>query len=288
MKNLLLIFCLITLLSCDDGDIIVTSLDFENSNLDVCGGPGSYVFFKINSTDAAESISVEFTTTDVLFTESAEQNFSIDGSANSANYRTFSEAPTATYFCSSIPPTSPQTLQDFNAVSGNATLFTTTVFDDNDGLINEDDEDTDGDGLANSLDEDDDGDNVLTSVEIGSDPDNPRDSDGDGIPDYLDTDDDNDGILTRYEDADGNLDPADDETDPGMGADYLNPAVTAENIIDQFRPHSYDFTSDIRLVLTDLVLVNGEEQITRETLNFGEAVNIASATVTVTPDFPVN
>ena len=44
----LIILCALCV-RCDDGDIIVTSFDFDNQNLQACGGPGDYVFFKTNT-----------------------------------------------------------------------------------------------------------------------------------------------------------------------------------------------------------------------------------------------
>jgi len=116
---------------------------------------------------------------------------------------------------------------------------------------------------------------------------NPLDTDMDGIPDYLDEDDDGDGVLTRYE-ADGTLDPTTIETDPSVGADYLNPAVANEVVIDEFREHSYIFVSDIELFLSDLILVNGNEQITRETVDMGTIDSVLSGNEQITPAFPFN
>ena len=178
-------------MACDDGDVIVTSFDFDDASLQNCGGPGSYVFFKINS-ESNESISLKLSTQDSIFNVGDTLNFQLNGSENALNYRTFDVAPTAAYFCNSIPPTSPTVLQDFIGDDGTATLFVVALRDDGDG-IDEDTEsqlDTDLDGLLDFFDFDDDGDNVPTAFEIGDDPENPMDSDGDTIPDYLDPDDD--------------------------------------------------------------------------------------------------
>jgi hypothetical protein len=93
--------------------------------------------------------------------------------------------------------------------------------------------------------------------------------------------------LTRYE-ADGTLDPTIIETDPSVGADYLNPAVANEVVIDEFREHNYDFVSDIELFLSNLILVNGSEQITRETLDMGTIEPILIGNEQITPSFPSN
>lgn len=286
MKNLLFfILVFATLQSCDDGEVIVTTFDFEDASLNLCNNGNQYVFYKINN-DVSESISLKITTDDQLFLQSETKTFELNGSTNVVNYRRFNDNVTGDYFCSTIPPTSPTVNVDYVGASGTASLNTTTVLDDNDGL---DDEtgDTDGDGIPDSYDFDDDGDNVPTSVELGPNfPDEPaQDTDGDGTPDYLDTDDDDDGVFTIYEDINQNQNPLDDITNPEVGADYLNPAVANQYDVQSFREHTYTFDSDVVIRLTNLVLVNGEEQITQDALSLGSIETVSSGEFTGTPDF---
>ena len=293
MKRLIILFAISSFyFACNDGDIIVTSFNFEESNLNNCGGPGGYTFFNINNSSAAESISLNLTTTDLLFLESGIVEFQLNSSSNIVNYRKYNDDVSNDYFCSNIPPLSPDVTLEFLGESGIAELTTIVTKLDDDG-IEEDitsDLDTDGDGLLNYFDEDDDGDNVLTVIELGidyiiGDAENPMDTDGDGIYDYLDVDDDNDGVITRYEDANGDLDPTNDITEVENGPDYLNSNIVNTNIIDQYRLHSYSFKSDIILVLLDLVLINSDEEIIQETLNMGNQNNVINTTITETPDF---
>ena len=196
------------------------------------------------------------------------------------------------YFCSNIPPTSPGVSIEYLGASGIALLTTIVTRDDEDG-IEEDPEsnlDTDNDGLLNYFDNDDDGDNVPTVNELGAgflsgDNEFPLDTDNDGIFDYLDIDDDGDTILTRYEDANGDLDPTNDFTGTSDDPDYLTAAITNSNAIDQYRIHSYQITSDIELVINNLVLVNGSEEITKETMILGNKSGVIDGTISVTPDF---
>jgi len=289
---------LVVLYSCNDGDIIVTSFDFEDADLQTCGGPGGYVFFKINP-DAQESISLKLGTTDTLFRVSDTVVYQINGTTNIVNYRKYNGEITASYFCNSIPPTTPLVSIDYFGDSGTATLTTIATLDDNDGLetvISEDNKmegtgDFDNDGIPNYYDFDDDGDNIPTAAELdveNADGDNnpltnPKDTDGDGIPDYRDTDDDGDGVPTRYEDLNGDLNPANDITDNTVGPNYLNPAVAISNTVDEYRPHTYNLTTDIKLRLNNIVLTNTEEQITQESLDLGEKGNVVNGTVTITP-----
>ena len=285
MKKVYLIIILFTLnISCNDGDIIVTSFDFEDQTLQTCGDSGDYVFFKIN-TASLESISLKLSTTDILYMESAVVEYALS-ETNFVNYRKYEESITSSYFCSSVPPTSPLVIQNYIANSGTAVLTSETTLNDNDNIVEVIDAlDTDGDGLPNYYDFDDDGDNIPTAAELGNDILNPRDSDGDGIADYLDEDDDNDMILTRNEDLNGNFNPQDDITDPNVGPNYLNPAVTIETTVNQYIVHTYQLSSDASLLLRDLVLISAEEQIIVELINLGTINNVLQGSVTTTPDF---
>ena len=293
MRKLFFIFILFSLFySCNDGEIIVTDFNFEASNLNNCGGPGAYIFYNINNSLSAESISLILETSDVLFFESGTVEYVLNGNTYVVDYRKYDGDITDSYFCSNIPPTSPGVSIEYLGASGIALLTTIVTRDDEDG-IEEDPEsnlDTDNDGLLNYFDNDDDGDNVPTVNELGAgflsgDNEFPLDTDNDGIFDYLDIDDDGDTILTRYEDANGDLDPTNDFTGTSDDPDYLTAAITNSNAIDQYRIHSYQITSDIELVINNLVLVNGSEEITKETMILGNKSGVIDGTISVTPDF---
>ena len=293
MRKLFFILILFSLFySCNDGEIIVTDFNFETSNLNNCGGPGAYIFYNINNSLSAESISLILETSDVLFFESGTVEYFLNGNTYVVNYRKYDSDITDSYFCSNIPPTSPGVSIEYLGASGIALLTTIVTRDDEDG-IEEDPEsnlDTDNDGLLNYFDNDDDGDNVPTVNELGAgflsgNNEFPLDTDNDGIFDYLDIDDDEDTILTRYEDANGDLDPTNDFTGTSDVPDYLTPAIANSNVIDQYRIHSYQITSDIELVINNLVLVNGSEEITKETMILGNKSGVIDGTISVTPDF---
>ena len=293
MRKLFFIFILFSLFySCNDGEIIVTDFNFEASNLNNCGGPGAYIFYNINNSLSAESISLILETSDVLFFESGTVEYVLNGNTYVVDYRKYDGDITDSYFCSNIPPTSPSVSIEYLGASGIALLTTIVTRDDEDG-IEEDPEsnlDTDNDGLLNYFDNDDDGDNVPTVNELGAgflsgNNEFPLDTDNDGIFDYLDIDDDEDTILTRYEDANGDLDPTNDFTGTSDVPDYLTPAIANSNVIDQYRIHSYQITSDIELVINNLVLVNGSEEITKETMILGNKSGVIDGTISVIPDF---
>ena len=294
--SLLLIFT-ISLFSCDDGDIIVTTFDFDEITLENCGEAGDYVFYKINNANL-ESISLVLGTTDDIYLTTQDRTYELNGTSNFVNYRTYSGEVNANFFCSNVTPSEPSVTDDFAGNSGTALLQITAVNDDNDGVVEDVDDsiDTDGDGLPDYVDFDDDGDNVPTEFELDTenadgddDPlTNPKDTDGDNIPDYLDPDDDGDGILTRNEDANQNQDPTDDVTNPEIGPDFLNPAVAVEAVVDSYRDHTFTLTTSVTVTLSDLVLTNGTEELIRESLSLGTIDNAFFATFQVTPEFTID
>ncbi len=279
------------LASCNDGDIIVTNFDFDDASLQSCETITQTVFFKINP-DINESISLIITTSNILFEGTGNEEFTLSESSNIINYRLFNDEVTSDYFCNPIPPTTPITSQEFIGTSGTVQLISVTTLDDNDGIetVDSDDDmeegtgDLDGDGIPNFYDADDDGDNVLTAVEIGLDPENPRDSDNDGIPDYLDIDDDGDMVLTRNEDLNEDLDPLNDTTGTD-GPNYLNDEVAIITIVNEYREHIYNLSSDGTININNLVLVNESETINFDTFNFGSNDDIRTEIITLTPEF---
>jgi len=277
---------------CNDGDFIVTNFDFEDAQLQQCGDATNVVFFKINP-QVNESISLNITTSQELFIETGTQTFNLSTTESVVNYRGFDDAVTQSYYCNAIPATSPGVVLEYIGNSGIVRLISETTLDDFDGVdfVNSDElsqegfGDFDGDGIPNYHDFDDDGDNVLTSQEIGDDPLNPRDTDLDGVPDYLDPDDDNDGILTINEDIDQNLNPADDIATPGGLPNYLNPDITTSVVIEAYKEHLYNITSDGTIIIDNLILVSTQEQIIIETYPLGVIEQIRNETIALTPEF---
>ena len=241
MKKLFLLLTIsIFLSSCNDGDVIVTTFDFDDESLNNCGEAGGYVLFKINTT-TNESISLSLDTNNNIFDATEEQMFELNGEGNIVNYRKYSGALSSDYFCNNVPPTSPSVTSEFIASTELGADFLN-------GITNE-----------------------------------PQDSDKDGIYDYLDTDDDNDTILTRNEDLDGNLEPSNDTTD-GI-PNYLNSAVTTENIVNEYRPHTYNYNSDISVLLSDIVLIGGDNEVIQQTLSLGTIEGAINETISITPSF---
>lgn len=286
------------IISCDDGDVLFEDFDFDNIAVQAClpeidTGNRDYTFYKIEST-TNETLSIQLSTDQEIFEEGFYDNFNV--TSNPFEYRKFNGSVTNSYFCNDVPPASPVVTETFVATAGTFDIDTFFTFDDEDGIPEEfedingdgnlDNDDTDGDGIPNYRDEDDDGDNIPT-VDEGIDTSNPsqsRDTDSDGKPDYLDRDDDGDGTDTDQEDANGDLDPTNDG--PDNLPDYLNilVSVPANPPINSFIEHKYRRVTNLEIILNDVTLSNGNQEIIYNVFDFGTYVG-DQITIQETPPF---
>jgi len=264
--------------SCNDGDIILVELDFDQT-LDLCGDENSlnYVVYDTRI-DPFESLTLLFPgsdTNDLIFnppTNPYEESFTINVSSIRFNYRLYDGDMTGK-ICLDIPPSDITITEDYEALSGTVTSTTTFEDDDNDGVPtlledingngNLEDDDTDGDGIPNYKDEDDDGDNVPTIKEF-PDPNNDellddaQDTDDNGIPDYLDNDDDGDGIITRYEDEDLNGNLFDDFAPLAIVARFLDADAIDVFVNDNLNTNTFSRTITVTFIVenVDLEILN--------------------------------
>lgn len=286
------------IISCDDGDVLFEDFDFDNIAIQACLPETDtltrdYTFYKIKST-TNETLSIQLSTDQEILDVGFYTGFNI--SSNPFEYRKFNGSVTNSYFCNDVPPASPVVTETFVATAGEFNITTFFTFDDEDGIPEEfedingdgnlDNDDTDGDGIPNYRDEDDDGDNIPT-VDEGIDTSNPsqsRDTDSDGTPDYLDRDDDNDGVNTDQETTDGDSNPANDG--PDNLRNYRNPLVdaNANPPIETFITHEYRRVTNLEIILTDVTLSNGNQEIIYNVFDFGTYTG-EQITIQETPPF---
>ncbi len=276
-KNFLYLLMFALFLSCDDGDVFVSELEFDE-NLEYCEGASDVIIYKIKPSPY-ESLSVKMPTSVLAYFTTVGEEDEILSNTNTFNYIAYTGDP-VNLFCNSLPPSQPDITNNSVATNGTVKFTTTLIEDDNDGIPAHlegqdpngdgnfsDAQDTDNDGIPDYLDSDDDGDNVPTSAE-NPDPNgdgdfsDAQDTDNDGTPDYLDTDDDNDGTITRYEDANGDKDPTNDVSDITVGVDYLNPTVLASNTIDLYKNHTKTQNFTCVITIANMVLINANTGVT--------------------------
>ncbi|NND15556.1 MAG: hypothetical protein HKN89_04460 [Eudoraea sp.] len=148
MKKWLGISLLITLFSCNDGNLEISVIDFDDTSIQFCDAQvstTSTLFFKLNS---EEALILELQSGLLSNEETIEDTSSSIPSQSTVTYRTFDGSVSSDYFCSNIPPVSPNVLEDILAENGqvlistlrnetDTTLFEHTISLQNLSLINE-------------------------------------------------------------------------------------------------------------------------------------------------------
>ncbi|MCM4168961.1 hypothetical protein KCTC52924_00274 [Arenibacter antarcticus] len=126
MKNILLFVLLISLYSCDDGDLQIETINFDDSEIQFCESApttSSDLFFKIAGNEAL-ILTIKSGT---LKNEASdgEVQYPVSGDTK-VTYRIFSDKLSKNYFCDVVPPTTPTVTQEIEA-QGGFVLITTTA-----------------------------------------------------------------------------------------------------------------------------------------------------------------
>ncbi|QKX07205.1 hypothetical protein HN014_20560 [Aquimarina sp. TRL1] len=128
-----LCFSLILFISCSEGEIINQPIDFSAAMQNCTNdSSNSFVFYKIKD-DNKEFLSLNFTSTsfNINTIPSKPVTVPLNSSTNIVTYRAFNKVINGdTYFCSSIPPSDANVINEFISTNGTAvityTLKTTT------------------------------------------------------------------------------------------------------------------------------------------------------------------
>lgn len=135
MKTFLYLSLLLLFLACDDGDLQIETIDFDNATIQNCNPVDVAtlnVLFKLNTTEAL-IVEVPAVAINNEVSEETSHSVSATGSAK-VTYRTFSDNVSNDYFCSEIPLTEPTVSDEIIAESGE--LLVTTILND-DGITYE-------------------------------------------------------------------------------------------------------------------------------------------------------
>lgn len=125
MRILFAFVLLLLIISCNDGDLQIETIDFDSASLEFCDTEtttGSTVFFKLNTSEALilelQSGILKNEVSDGTITSTVPTQSQI-------TYRTFSDNISKSYFCDEIPPTTPTVDEEILAEGGE--VFITTV-----------------------------------------------------------------------------------------------------------------------------------------------------------------
>lgn len=136
MKNIF--YTLITfffILSCSQGDVIVTEFNFDKDTLEICEATiGNFIYFKINN-ETQEGVSFNFSRTN--FSVTAVDSFNIPINAtNRLVYRKFNTTVDRNYYCGLLPPSNISVLEEYVSSGGTATI-TTEITAETEEILND-------------------------------------------------------------------------------------------------------------------------------------------------------
>ena len=125
MKYFLVTCLLVGLVSCDDGNLQIETLDFDSVAIQDCDDIAvskTNILFKISEDEA-----LILTLPSGLLKNEITTTSSIVPSGSQINYRLFSANVTKDYFCNEIPLTSPTVIDEITATDGEVLITTTTI-----------------------------------------------------------------------------------------------------------------------------------------------------------------
>ena len=125
MYKIALISFLLLLVSCNDGDLQIETIDFDVSDLQYCGTATiiTTIYFKINKDETLilnlQSGIIKNQVSDGVLVSAVPGQSQI-------TYRIFNDNVTTNYFCDAIPPITPVVLQEIKGEGGEVQVTTTT------------------------------------------------------------------------------------------------------------------------------------------------------------------
>ena len=133
MNRVILVFILCFFYSCDDGDLVIETIDFNDTSISFCESTttiNSTLFFKIQTTEA---LVLELQSGLLKNEASTDTIVSAIPGQSQLIYRTFTENVSSNYFCDVVPPVIPTVTDEFDAEKGEVLI--TTVQSENDSTV---------------------------------------------------------------------------------------------------------------------------------------------------------
>jgi hypothetical protein len=128
MKKLILFFVLFTGLSCNDGDLDISSFEFEDE-VSICGTT-QYTLYRLSTGEQRESLIVTLTNQQIRKDEDIVVPVSVTENGDfTVTYRLFEDQVTDNYFCAAVPPVEPKVQKDWRGVSGTIVIENQPVYD---------------------------------------------------------------------------------------------------------------------------------------------------------------
>ena len=129
MKKIILLGIFSVLMSCDDGDLQIETLEFDSIDPQTCEpidveSSEDIVFFKIN---ADEALILELPASALAHVVATTESEVTVGGTTAVTYRIFDDSVTEDYFCSQVPLGTPLVVQEIQAESGMVIITTDSV-----------------------------------------------------------------------------------------------------------------------------------------------------------------
>ena len=128
MKKFVLFFAVLLVFSCNDGDLDISSFEFEDA-VTICG-TNKYTLYRLSTNEQRESLIV--TLTDQQIRKDEDLVLPVNVSENgdfTVTYRLFDDQLTSDYFCSAVPPVNPTVLKDWRGVAGTIVVQNEPIYD---------------------------------------------------------------------------------------------------------------------------------------------------------------
>jgi hypothetical protein len=129
-----LLVCVLLLSSCDDGDLVVETFNFDDASIQKC--TDSAPLFKINAEELLLlDIPASFFPNEV--TPDGQPRIATISSENRVIYRKYDGEVSNSVICSVVPPASPLVQQEWNAAAGGTIEIVTTEVTTTDPVTSE-------------------------------------------------------------------------------------------------------------------------------------------------------
>lgn len=126
---LLIAMLLIGLGSCDDGNLDVSSFEFEDE-VNLCGDQ-VFTLYRLSTNGRREALMVTLTDQELRKDQTPVLPVNVTETGTyTVTYRLFDEEVTSSYFCATVPPTEPKVVKDWRGVSGTIFVQNNPKYDD--------------------------------------------------------------------------------------------------------------------------------------------------------------
>jgi hypothetical protein len=129
LKRVLFFSLLLFLTACNDGDLDISSFEFED-RVNICG-TNSYTLYRLSPDEQREALIVTLTDQQIRKDEDIVPPVTVGlNSPYTVTYRLFDEKITNNYFCAAVPPIVPKVIKDWRGVSGTIIVENQPVYDE--------------------------------------------------------------------------------------------------------------------------------------------------------------